>query len=435
MSAPRILRGRTVYFRDDPRNAGTARTDGAVAAQDDGAVVVRDGGRIAWSGAFADLPEQFAGTAVDHFPGKVIMPGLIDAHVHFPQHRMIAAPAKDLLDWLNRFAFHEEAQYGDNAFAAAAAEAFLDKLISHGTTSALAFSSVHKGAADCLFKAAQARGMAMITGKTMMDRNAPDAVLDTAEASARDSADLIGAWHGVDRLRYAITVRFAVTSTEAQLQAAGELYKAYPDCLLHSHLSESAGEIELVRRQFPWSRDYTDVYDRFGLLGPHSVFAHGLHLSERECQALHEAGATVVHCPTSNNFLGSGLFDFDHLRAPQRPVKVAVATDVAGGTSFSMLQTLGEAYKVAMLKGRNLSAFDGFYLATLGNARALGLAGEIGTLAPGSWADVVVLDPAATEVLSARNELSENLEGILFALMLLGDDRAVHAVYIKGNQQ
>ncbi len=435
MSAARILRGRTVYFRDDPRTAGTARTDGAVAAQDDGAVVVRDDGRIAWSGAFADVPDQFTATAVDHFPGKVIMPGFIDAHVHFPQHRMIAAPAKNLLDWLNRFAFHEEAQYGDEAFAAAAAEAFLDKLIGHGTTSALAFSSVHKVAADCLFKAARARGMAMITGKTMMDRNAPEAVLDTAEASARDSADLIGTWHGVDRLRYAVTVRFAVTSTEAQLQAAGELYQAHPDCLLHSHLSESAGEIEFVQRQFPWSRDYTDVYDRFGLLGPHSVFAHGIHLSERECQALHAAGATVVHCPTSNNFLGSGLFDIDHLRAPQRPVKVALATDVAGGTSYSMLQTLGEAYKVAMLKGRKLSAFDGFYLATFGNAQALDLEGEIGTLAPGSWADVVVLDPAATEVLAARNELSENLEDTLFALMMLGDDRAVHAVYIKGHQQ
>ena len=237
MSAARILRGRTVYFRDDPRTAGTARTDGAVAAQDDGAVVVRDDGRIAWSGAFADVPDQFTATAVDHFPGKVIMPGFIDAHVHFPQHRMIAAPAKNLLDWLNRFAFHEEAQYGDEAFAAAAAEAFLDKLIGHGTTSALAFSSVHKVAADCLFKAARARGMAMITGKTMMDRNAPEAVLDTAEASARDSADLIGTWHGVDRLRYAVTVRFAVTSTEAQLQAAGELYQAHPDCLLHSCIS------------------------------------------------------------------------------------------------------------------------------------------------------------------------------------------------------
>ncbi|MEE8287500.1 MAG: guanine deaminase, partial [Gammaproteobacteria bacterium] len=349
MTVARILRGRTLSFRDDPRLAGNGD---AVAAHDDGAIVIGPDGRIQWSGTFLDLPEQYADMAVDHYPGRIIMPGFIDAHVHFPQHRMLAAPAKDLLEWLHRFAFHEEAQYGSSGFAAAAAERFLDTLISHGTTSALAFSSVHKGATDCLFRAAQRRGLCLITGKTLMDRNAPDAVLDTAETGARDSAELIGRWHGVDRLRYAITVRFAVTSTEAQLQAAGALYADNPSCLMHTHIAENAGEIAFVKQQFPWSQDYTDVYDRFGLLGGNSVFAHGIHLSERECQALHDAGSMVVHCPTSNNFLGSGLFDIDHLRAPGRPVNVGVATDVAGGTSYSMLQTLGEAYKVAMLKGR-----------------------------------------------------------------------------------
>jgi len=429
MTVARILRGRTLSFRDDPRLAGNGE---AVAAHDDGAIAIGPDGRIQWSGTFLDLPEQYADMAVDHYPGRIIMPGFIDAHVHFPQHRMLAAPAKDLLEWLHRFAFHEEAQYGSSGFAAAAAERFLDTLISHGTTSALAFSSVHKGATDCLFRAAQRRGLCLITGKTLMDRNAPDAVLDTAETGARDSAELIGRWHGVDRLRYAITVRFAVTSTEAQLQAAGALYADNPSCLMHTHLAENAGEIELVQQQFPWSQDYTDVYDRFGLLGGNSVFAHGIHLSERECQALHDAGSMVVHCPTSNNFLGSGLFDIDHLRAPGRPVNVGVATDVAGGTSYSMLQTLGEAYKVAMLKGRTLTAFDGFYLATLGNAQGLGLDGEIGTLEAGAWADIVVLDPTATEVLAARDELSETLEDTLFALMMLGDDRAVRTVYIRG---
>ncbi len=429
MTVARILRGRTLSFRDDPRLAGNGD---AVAAHDDGAIAIGPDGRIQWSGTFLDLPEQYADMAVDHYPGRIIMPGFIDAHVHFPQHRMLAAPAKDLLEWLHRFAFHEEAQYGSSGFAAAAAERFLDTLISHGTTSALAFSSVHKGATDCLFRAAQRRGLCLITGKTLMDRNAPDAVLDTAETGAQDSAELIGRWHGVDRLRYAITVRFAVTSTEAQLQAAGALYADNPSCLMHTHIAENAGEIAFVKQQFPWSQDYTDVYDRFGLLGGNSVFAHGIHLSERECQALHDAGSMVVHCPTSNNFLGSGLFDIDHLRAPGRPVNVGVATDVAGGTSYSMLQTLGEAYKVAMLKGRKLTAFDGFYLATLGNAQGLGLDGEIGTLEAGAWADIVVLDPTATEVLAARDELSETLEDTLFALMMLGDDRAVRTVYIRG---
>ena len=430
-NALRILRGRTVSFRDNPRVVGA---DAAVISHDDGAVAVNDEGRILWHGAYTELPKQYAAVAQDNHGSRIILPGMIDAHVHFPQHRMIAAPAQDLLQWLDRFAFAEEAQYGATAYAAAAAETFLDKLISHGTTSALVFSSVHKVAAECLFQAARQRGLCLVTGKTMMDRNAPEAVTDSVESGVRDSTELIAVWHGVDRLRYAITVRFAVTSSEAQLRAAGDLCAENPSCLMHSHLSESAREIDAVRRQFPWSQDYTSVYERFGLLRENAVFAHGIHLSERECQALYDAGSAVVHCPTSNNFLGSGLFDIDHLSAPRRPVNLGVATDVAGGTSYSMLQTLAEAYKVARLKGRIFSAFDGFYLATLGNARVLHLEHEIGSLEAGGWADIVVLDPVATPVLAARNELSETLEDVLFALMMLGDDRAVHAAYVKGEK-
>ena len=364
----------------------------------------------------------------------MILPGLIDAHVHFPQHRMLAAPAHDLLEWLDRFAFPEEARYAAEDHAAAAAERFLDKLVSHGTTSALVFSSVHGQAADCLFRAARRRGLCLATGATMMDRNAPAAVTEAAEASARESAELIASWHGVERLRYALTVRFAITSSEEQLRLAGALLADNPDCILHTHLSESAAEIEMVQKLFPWSKDYTDVYARFGLVGETSVFAHGIHLSERECQALHDAGSMVVHCPTSNAFLGSGLFDIEHVSAARRPVRVGVSTDVGGGTSYSLLQTLAEAYKIARLKGCRFSAFDGFYLATLGNARGLRLDGEIGTLDAGRWADVVVLDPQATPVLAARQELSETLEDVLFSLMMLGDDRAVQAVYVRGER-
>ena len=306
--------------------------------------------------------------------------------------------------------------------------------MSHGTTSALVFSTVHGTAADCLFRAAQRRGLCLMTGATMMDCNAPDAVTRDAETSARESAELIASWHGVERLRYALTVRFAVTSSEAQLRLAGELLADHPACLLHTHLSESAAEIDLVNRLFPWSKDYTDVYARFGLVGENAVFAHGIHLSERECQALHDAGSMVVHCPTSNNFLGSGLFDIEHVGAARRPVRVGIATDIGGGTSYSLLQTLAEAYKVARLKGRSFSAFDGFYLATLGNARGLRLDAEIGTLDAGRWADVVVLDPKATPVLADRQGLSESLEDILFSLMMLGDDRAVRAVYVRGRK-
>ena len=430
-AAAQVLRGRTLSFRDDPRVVGPDR---AVQSHEDGAVVLGGRGRILWHGAFADLPPAHAGAPCERHDGSVVLPGLIDAHVHFPQHRMLAAPAHDLLEWLDRFAFNEEAQYASEDHAAAAAERFLDKLVSHGTTSALVFSSVHGQAADCLFRAAQRRGLCLITGATMMDRNAPDAVTRNAEASARESAELIASWHGVQRLRYALTVRFAITSSEEQLRLAGELLADHPGCLLHTHLSESAAEIEMVQGLFPWSKDYTDVYERFGLVGETSVFAHGIHLSERECRALHDAGSMVVHSPTSNTFLGSGLFDIEHLYAAPRPVRVGVASDIGGGTSYSLLQTLAEAYKIARLKGCSFSAFDGFYLATLGNARGLHLEAEIGTLDAGRWADVVVLDPCATPVLAGRNELSESLEDTLFALMMLGDDRAVRAVYVKGEK-
>ena len=430
-AAARVLRGRTLSFGDDPRVVGPER---AACGHEDGAVVVGQRGRILWHGAFAGLPPEHAGAPCERYDDAIILPGLIDAHVHFPQHRMLAAPAHDLLEWLDRFAFPEEARYASEDHAASAAESFLDKLVSHGTTSALVFSTVHGQAADCLFRAAQRRVLCLMTGATMMDCNAPDAVTRDAETSARESADLIASWHGVERLRYALTVRFAITSSEEQMRLAGELLADHPGCLLHTHLSESAAEIEMVQRLFPWSKDYTDVYARFGLVGEDSVFAHGIHLSERECQALHDAGSTVVHCPTSNAFLGSGLFDIEHLYAPRRPVRVGVASDIGGGTSYSLLQTLAEAYKIARLKGCSFSAFDGFYLATLGNARGLRLDGEVGTLDAGRWADVVVLDPCATPVLAARHELSESLEDMLFALMMLGDDRAVRAVYVRGER-
>ena len=431
VAAARILRGRTLSFGDDPRVVGP---DEAIRSHEDGAVVMGREGRILWHGAFAALPHAHAGAPCERYDDAVILPGFIDAHVHFPQHRMLAAPAHDLLEWLDRFAFPEEARYACLDHAAAAAESFLDKLVSHGTTSALVFSTVHGQAADCLFRAAQRRGLCLITGATMMDCNAPPAVTQDAEASARESAALIASWHGVERLRYALTVRFAVTSSEEQMRLAGALLADHPGCLLHTHLSESAAEIDLVKRLFPWSKDYTDVYARFGLVGETSVFAHGIHLSERECQALHDAGAMVVLCPTSNAFLGSGLFDIEHLGAPRRPVKFGVATDIGGGTSYSLLQTLAEAYKIARLKGCGFSAFDGFYLATLGNARGLGLDAEIGTLDAGHWADIVVLDPGATPVMAARQELSESLEDTLFGLMMLGDDRAVRAVYVGGEK-
>jgi guanine deaminase len=424
----RVLRGAVLSFRADPHDVPSD----AHVFHRKGAVALDGAGRIAWAGEFAGLPPAHRTLPVDDYGDKLILPGFIDAHIHFPQYRMLAAPGADLLEWLNRFTFAEEARYGDAAHAAAAAEIFLDRLFSHGTTAAAAYCSVHAASAEALFGAAEKRSMALVTGKTLMDRNAPDAVRDDVASGTRDSESLIKKWHNRGRLRYAVTPRFAITSTEAQLQAAGDLYRSHPGLYMQTHLSESAGEMEMVKSLFPGARDYTDVYDRFGLLGRRSLFGHGIHLSERECARLSETGSVVVHCPTSNTFLGSGLFDIGHLRDPRRPVRLAVASDIGGGLSYSMLATLGEAHKVAQLKGRSLPALDAFYLATRGNAQALELESEIGSLEPGFWADIVVLDPQATPVLASRQDLSESLEDMLFALMMLGDDRAVAATYVAG---
>jgi guanine deaminase len=307
---------------------------------------------------------------------------------------------------------------------------FLQRLFAHGTTSALAFCSVHRQCADALFAAAKKRNMALITGKTMMDRNAIPAVQDTPEQGAKDSEDLYHQWHGQGRLRYAVTPRFAVTSSDAQLAVAGDLLQSLPGALMQTHISESPGEIALVQQLFPWSKDYTDVYDRYGLLSNRSLFAHGIHLSERERGRMSESGSTVVHCPTSNAFLGSGI-----MRIPEmRNLNLGVATDIGGGTSYSMLTTLGETYKLQMLSGYKPSVHELYYIATFGNAQRLKIDHETGSLETGKFADIVVLDPCATPVLASRNELSQSIDDTLFSLMMLGDDRAVSATYVAGQR-
>ncbi len=421
----KIIHGQTLSF-------GASHHE--VRHENKGAVVVGDDGTILWTGPLSLLPRGFQQVVTDDYGDNIVMAGFIDAHIHFPQLRLLAAPGKDLLDWLTRFTFPEEARYGDFDYAKAQADLFLKHLFAHGTTAAMAFCSVHKASADALFEAALARNMALITGKTMMDRNAIPAVHDDAATGGIDSELLYRAWHGKGRLRYAVSPRFAITSSEAQLKVAGELLQSLPDALMQTHISESVGEIARVKALFPNERDYTAVYERFGLVNDRGIFAHGIHLSESECQRLHAAGATIAHCPTSNNFLGSGLMSMAHLARQERPVKYAVATDVGGGTSYSMLATLGEAYKVQMLTGYKASALEFFRLATLGNAERLRIDHEAGSLDVGKHADIVVLDPKATPVLAARQELSQSLEETLFALMILGDDRAVRATYVAGEK-
>jgi guanine deaminase len=418
----KLLRGQLVQF---------SVSTGKIAHEAKGAVAIERDGRIAWTGSYRERPNDFRDVPTEDHGDHLLLPGFIDAHTHFPQYRMLAAPAKDLLEWLNRYTFPEESKYGDAVYANSAASNFLNRLFANGTTSALAFCSVHKQCADALFAAAKGVGMALITGKTMMDRNAIPAVQDTVETGAQESLELARKWHGVARLRYAVTPRFAITSTPQQLAAAGELLKALPGALMQTHISESAGEIALVKQLFPNAKDYTDVYDTFGLLSDRSLFAHGIHLSEREQRTLSETGGTVLHCPTSNSFLGSGIMPLQQLR--QHNVAVGMATDVGGGTSFSMLATMAETYKLQMLIGYKPTVLELYHMATLGNAQRLKIDHETGSLDIGKYADIVVLDPQATPVLASRHELSQSIEDVLFSLMMLGDDRAVSATYVAGS--
>lgn len=426
----RSVRGRVLTFLAPPQGAGD---EASYRYFVDGLVVVRDG-RIAAVGEAAPLLATLPpGTPVDHYPDALILPGFIDPHIHFPQTQVIASYGTQLLEWLEKYTFVEEQRFADPAHAAEQAVFFFDELARNGTTTALAFCSVHPVSVDAYFAEAERRGMGMLGGKVMMDRNAPPALTDTAQRGYDETKALIARWHGRGRQRVAITPRFAITSTAGQLAAAGALRREHPDLLVQTHLSENCAEIETVRRLFPEADGYLDVYDRFGLTGERSLFGHCIHLTEAERRRMAETGSVAVFCPTSNLFIGSGLFDMRKAVSETPAMRVAVATDVGGGTSFSMLRTLAEGYKVQQLLGYNWSALEAFYLATTGNAAALGLAGEIGTLEPGAFADLVVLDARTTPVMANRMaRIDGDLEAELFVLMTLGDDRAVRATYAAG---
>jgi guanine deaminase len=425
----RAIRGRVLSFKDDPAEVGDAASHIYL---DDGIVLVEDGRITALGEAGAMLGQLPDGTPVDDHAGRLVLPGLIDTHLHLPQTQVIASHGTQLLDWLQKYTFVEEQRFADLDHAARIASFFLDELLRNGTTTAVVYGSVHVESADALFAEAQRRGTRTIAGKVMMDRGAPAALLDTAESGYRESKALIERWHGRERLHYAVSPRFAVTSSDAQLEAAGALLAEHPDCYLQTHLSENPDEIATVRRLFRWAKSYTDVYDRFGLLGERSLFGHCIHLEEAEQERLSASRSIAALCPTSNLFLGSGLFDLETLRGKDRPVRVALATDIGGGTSYSMLRTAAEAYKVVQLRGQCWSALEAFYAITLGNARALGLEGAIGRLEPGTEADIVVLDARATPAMAHRMETARELAEELFVLLIMGDDRAVRATYVMG---
>lgn len=420
------LRASALTFTDVPDPAG----GGGYRYLADAVLTFRDG-RISALLSADDFSSSGGDLArCEHFPGALMLPGFIDAHVHAPQLGVMASYGEQLLDWLKNSTYPEEARFADEAYAGLQMERFLHALLAHGTTAAMVFSTVHTHAADALFEAAAGRNMCLIGGKVITDRNVPDALSETVDEGLQASRGLIERWHGRGRLHYAVTPRFAITSTAAHLRLAGELLAAHPDVYLQTHLSENLLEVRETGALFPQAKDYVDVYDRHGLCGPRSVFAHGIHLTERELDVLAARGSTIAFCPTSNLFLGSGLLDVARLR--KHGVCLAVATDVGAGTSLSMLSTLAEGYKVLQLQGQSWHPLEALYSITLGNARALHLEAEIGSLCPGKVADLVVIDPSRSPLLAARLESCESVEERLFAMIMLGDDRIIRRTYVAG---
>jgi len=423
-----ILRGRILSFTAEPQSIED--TD-CYRFHEDGAVAM-SGGKIVACGTYEEIVGRFCGAEIiDHRP-NLILPGLIDTHLHYPQMQVIGSFGTKLLDWLNKYTFVEEQKFGDPQHCARIADLLFDALLRHGTTTAVAYCSVHKTSAEAFFTAAEQRDLRMIAGKVMMDRNAPDALCDTPQSGYDDSRALIEKWHGRGRMNYAISPRFAITSTPTQMEMAQALMQEFPDCYMQTHLSENHDEIKFTKELYQSARDYLDVYEMYDLLGPKSLFGHCIHLEDRERQAMTDTGSVAVFCPTSNLFLGSGLFDWAGLG--NQGVRTAVATDIGGGTSYSMLRTMDEAYKVLQLRNQVLGPLHSYYMMTLGNARALSLDEKIGTLETGTEADVIVLDARATPAMELRMETVETLSEELFVLQTMGDDRSVTATYVAGKE-
>ncbi len=387
---------------------------------------------IVGAAAWNEYRKGQARASAEALGDALLSAGFVDAHVHYPQLGIIASWGKRLIDWLNTYTFPEEMRFGDADYAAEVSERYLDLLIANGITSAAAFCTIHPESVDALFSAAEARGMRLTAGKVMMDRNAPDGLRDTAQTGYDQSKALIDRWAGRGRLSYAITPRFAPTSTPEQLEAAGALWAEHPDCAMQTHLSEQHEEIAWMKDLFPDDPDYLAVYQRFGLSGPGAIMGHSIHLTDREIAALRDTGAAVAHCPTSNAFIGSGMCDVTGLRAANVPV--GLATDVGGGSSFSMLSTMRSAYEIGQLRGDALHPAQLWWPATAGSAAAMRVGDRIGGLAQGMEADLVILDPDATPVLAQRTKRAEDIWDILFALIILGDDRAIHQTWVNGRQ-
>lgn len=419
--------GQTLNFTGDPFIEGPA----AATHSSRGAVLV-EGGRVVATGEADALRARHGGAEViDHGEG-LILPGFVDAHMHYPQTAMIASWGKRLIDWLNSYTFPEEGKFADRAYADEVAGRTLDLAIANGTTTLTSFCTIHPGSVDAFFEAAKARGMAAFAGKTCMDRNAPDFLRDTAQSAHDDSKALIARWHDKGRARYVITPRFSPTSTPEQLDALGALWAEHPSCLMQTHLSEQVDEIEWVKGLYPEARDYLDTYEAHGLLGERGLYGHAIHLEPREADRLREIGAGLVHCPTSNTFIGSGIFDIAARVAEGQ--RIGLASDTGGGSSFSMLRVMGAAYELGQLRRNPIHPAQLLWLATEGSAKVLHAEGDLGRLAPGAAADMIVLDLASTPGIAQRSALASDIWEALFPTIMMGDDRAITATYVAGQR-
>ena len=429
MTQKQILSGDLLAYQDDPFRAPAEE---AVKIITDGALLIEQG-KITARGDRTDLLAAHPEATHSAHPGKLICPGFIDAHVHYPQTAMIASWGKRLIDWLNTYTFPEEMRFDDPAYAAEISARYLDLTTAHGTTSMASFCTIHPASVEAFFSEAERRGQRVVAGKTCMDRNAPEGLRDTAKSGYDASKALLERWHGKGRISYAITPRFSPTSTPEQLEAMGALWAEHPECLMQTHLSEQLDEIEWVRGLFPNARDYLDTYEQFGLFGQRGLYGHAIHLEPREIDRIAEQGAALVHCPTSNTFIGSGLFDMAGLKA--RKVSVGLATDTGGGSSFSMLRTMAAAYEIGQLSGTVLHAGQLLWLATRGSANALHLQDKIGALEVGMEADIAVLDLASTPAIAQRYANAQNQWDRVFPTIMMGDDRAIAQVWIGGVKQ
>ena len=432
-SSIKVIRGSFLDFVDDPFYKTEADS---VRYLTDGLLIVKDG-KIVALGNYENLKEQYANEEIVSYPGKLITPGLIDLHVHYAQTEMIAAYGEQLLQWLDKYTFPTEAKFEDPEHAHTIAAFFLDELLRNGTTTAVVLTTIFPQSVEALFSEAQNRQMRIIAGQMLMTRNAPDYLLNDAQTAYTQTREQIKQWHGLDRLLYAITPRFAITSTPEELSLAGKLKEEFPDVYVHTHLAENVKEVQFTAELFPESKDYLNVYEQYGLVGNRTIFAHCIQLDDSAFERLSQSGAAIAFCPTSNLFLGSGLFKLDRAKSTETPIKVGLATDVGAGTSLSQLQTMSDAYKVVQLQNQSLSVFQAFYLATLGAAKALSLEDKIGSFEPGKEADFVVWDLQATPLMKVRNPdpKSKNLAELTekaFAMMILGDERTVTATYVAG---